>query len=151
MSDLIELSPDDVRPRHKYIEASTVHDEIERLTESNTILEYRLADSHRNVDRLTAELENEIESHKMTLNRESILADRIANLESDDHEWYLQAEELESLTAECAAKDYAIKLITGIVPFDTNRFIEMLEDYDVGIAAADTTACPADPESDPGS
>jgi len=33
-------------------------------------------------ERLTAELENEIESHKMTLNRESILVKHIAELEA---------------------------------------------------------------------
>lgn len=42
---------------------------------------------------------------------------------------------VEGLEAEIEAQSYAIKLITGLVPLDTNKFIKMLEDYGVEVAA----------------
>ena len=42
---------------------------------------------------------------------------------------------VEGLETEVEAKSYAIKLITGVVPLDTNKFIKMLEDYGVEVAA----------------
>ena len=57
-------------------------DEIERLTESNTILEYRLADSHLNVDRLTSRLRDRKNALDHAIDYGHRMDDRIKVLES---------------------------------------------------------------------
>ena len=105
-------------------------DEIERLTESNTILEYRLADSHRNVDRLTAD----IAADQKSGNDERLgYVERIKVLEYlYDQAIELQDREIEILTTDSPMDGVYIlerlKKEMDILPETTEDAVQYLQD-----------------------